>query len=98
MGRRRLEGACPRALAVTCFPPEFAPCVTGCRPCLDGKGHETARRAIRGGTFLPHRRAGGPLGGRRGTARRPQDGKETVNATTPKPLVRHMHDREGVVP
>jgi hypothetical protein len=34
---------------------------------------------------------GEPPGGRRAARRR-------VSATTPKPLVRHAHDREGVVP
>src|SRR4051812_13962493 len=62
MARRPHEGACPRAPAVTCFPPEFAPCLP-VPPMSDGKGHETAHRLHRGGTLLPHRRPGGPLGG-----------------------------------
>src|SRR3954449_13507344 len=62
MAPRRHEGACPRAPAVTCSPPEFAPCLP-VPPMSDGKGHETAHRPIRGGTFLPHCRTGGPLGG-----------------------------------
>ena len=46
----------------------------------------------------PHCRAGGPLGGRRGTARRPRGGVEDGQRDRPQPLVRQAHDREGVVP
>src|SRR5512133_661118 len=83
MARRRHEGACPRAAAVTCFPPEIAPCLP-VPPMSDGKGHETAHRQIRVGTFLPHCRTGGPLGGERGTARRPQGGMRRVRSTAPR--------------
>jgi len=49
------------------------------------------------GTFVPTP-AGGPLGGRRGAARRPQSDVEAISATAAPPRMRQTHDREGVVP
>ena len=97
MARRRREGACPRAPAVTCFPPEFAPCLP-VPPMSDGKGHETAHREIRGGTFLPHCRSGGPLGGVTGNRPAAAGRHEASRFDRPLPRVRQAHDREGVVP
>jgi hypothetical protein len=83
MVRRNLEGACPRAPAVTCVPPEVAPCLTGAVHVLTARVMKLHGDRSVGVLFYPTaaRAApwgvdGEPPGGRRAARR-------TVSTTTP---------------
>src|SRR5947207_2459071 len=88
MARRRHEGACPRAAAVTCFPPEFAPCVTGAAHVLTARVMKLHGSRSVGVLSYPTAARTAPLGGRRGAARRPQGGMRRVDSTAPAAGVR----------
>src|SRR5215207_9176644 len=84
-------GVCPLPVAATCL-------AATTRHIMWRHGYETAQWARRMGTFVPHCRTGGSLGGSWGTARRPRDGVEASQHGSPPAASATVHDLEGVVP